>query len=543
MKPTVFCIVASLAGLAGTARADGPAKPRLRFWGVEVRDGNACAHSGELETAIADQLEQLGKPVLARPLGGRFRAGCVGLDCVSQWPPPPPIPAVPGRDPSRKPEPDQMLGGIVETSSKGPWRGRLWYYVAGVTQVAVRDVVASKERLPTELAYAAAALAFAPDPAQTIASKPTFCSTGGRSSQMQSSAKGPSLRVGIYRRPGLEPFAQALSKGIGGLARQLGASARAVEYPKPRDKYMDKDEACKPEKKNGATPAGRKQPDCAPPRPESALIEVELVQGSDLGVTGNGSAALKEIRLRWRSAENRGEPRERPLAVSTGTTPESLVRMVTAAIRPKLAGVVDGTEFSLDRGSLPKPEQPGLCSAFSTEVCGSSNATDECKSGPEPPGCQTVYCGAHPQDKRCLQVQVCLGPEPPGCQAIYCASHFNDSRCPCGTPGQPPCKSAINHGIRTRKAFTFVFTGLAAASASLFIWRATENNKFVGGDCAPLDDMTATLKNSCVQKTWPSMLETGLPALALTAGAFLIWPYSEKAASSAKQQDSKAPGQ
>lgn len=194
MKARVFCIAAILAGLAGTARADGPEKPRLRFWGVEVRNGNACAHSVELDTAIAEQLEQLGTPVLARPMGGNFRAGCVGLDCVSQWPLPPPlppIPAIPVQDPSRNapPEPDRMLGGSVEPSSKGPWRGRLWYYVAGMKQVAVRDVVASRERLPMELAYAAAALVLAPDPTQTIASEPSFCSTAGRSSQMQSPAK------------------------------------------------------------------------------------------------------------------------------------------------------------------------------------------------------------------------------------------------------------------------------------------------------------------------------------------------------------------
>lgn len=544
MKAKVFCIAATLAGLAGTARADGPAKPRLRFWGVEVRDGNNCAHSVELDTAIADQLEQLGKPVLTRPMGGNFRAGCVGLDCVSQWPPPPPVPAMPGPDPSRpaSPEPDRMLGGSVEPSPKGTWRGRLWYYVAGVTQVAVRDVVAPKERLPTELAYAAAALVFAPDPKQTIASKPTFCSTSARSSQIQSPAKGAVIHIGIYRRPGFEPFALALTKGLGGLARQLGASARTVEYPKPRDKYMDKDEACKPEKKNGATPARRKQPDCPPPRPESGLIEVELVQGTDLGVSGNGGAALKEVRLRWRSAENRGEPRERPLAVPAGTSPEGLVRMVTAAIRPKLAGVVDGMEFSPDRGSLPKPELPGLCAPFSTKACeGGSNVADECKSGPEPPGCQSVFCGAHPEDKRCPKVDLCaLGPEPPGCQAIYCASHTTDSRCACGAPGQPPCKPATDHSIRTRKAFTFVFTGLAAVSAGLFIWRATANDKFVGGDCALPDDMTATIKNSCVQRTWPSMLETGIPALILPGVAAAIWPYGQKAKSSAKQQDSQA---
>lgn len=95
-------------------------------------------------------------------------------------------------------------------------------------------------------------------------------------------------------------------------------------------------------------------------------------------------------------------------------------------------------------------------------------------------------------------------------------------------------------GIRRRKAFTFVFAGLAVVSAGLFIWRATENNKFVGGDCAAPDDIMDTVQNSCVQKTWPTMLETGLPALILPGIATAIWPYAKKDSSSVKPHDDKA---
>lgn len=544
MNARVFWIAAALAGLSGTAQAGDTQKFSLRFWGVEVREQNRCGQWAELDATILDQLEQLGKSVLTRPADTAFRSGCIGKDCASQWPLPAPSPTVAGQDPARNSErdPDRMLGGHVEAVTKEIWRGRLWYYVSDVKNLAVRDVFARRELLASELAYAAAALVLAPDVTQNAASSPTYCEAEKRRSQSSSLNKRTSVHIGVYRRPGMEPFAQALRKALEGLTRQFGASAHVEEYLKPRDKYADKDEACRPEKKNGAPQASRKQSDCAPVRPESGLVEAELIQGTDLGGGGNHSAALKEIRLRWRVADNRAEPRERTLAVPAGVTPESLVRMVMAAIRPKLAGVVDGTEFSLERGSRPTPDPQGLCAAFSAPSCGGgSNVADECRSGPEPSGCRTVYCGAHPADKRCQKVDPCaLGSARPECQAIYCASHPTESRCLCGAPGQPPCQPAIDHGIRARKAFTFVFAGIAAVSAGLFIWRAAENNNPASGDCALPDDMTVTIKNSCVQRNWPSMLGTGLPALILPGLAAAIWPYPKKASSSAKQQDGQA---
>jgi len=391
----------------------------------------------------------------------------------------------------------------------------------------VRDVMATRALLPLELGFAAAALVVAPDVNQALTSKPTFCAdspplskdktqpTSKRKNKNKTQPKSqPVVQLSFYRRDELRPYTQELREVLKTLVSNLGFAQTTQVYPKLRRRY-----------------AGPKE--SPPERPQSALIEVELWQGSDFDAGDKKERALKELHLRWRGAASQAEPQELALAVPTGIRPEGMAPLFTEILRAKLASVADSLAFSRERGALPQARAAELCEAFAPPKC--SPTVDPpppvCSSGPEPRGCKEIFCARYPKDQRC-QVDPCaVDPKAPACIASYCGKYPESPVCSkptCGASGLPPCRGPIEHGPRVRKAFTFVFAGLAAVSVGLFVWRAVENNQSVAGDCPLPDEPMVNLKNSCIQKTWPSMLGTGIPALVLPAVAAGIWPYGAK---------------
>lgn len=84
------------------------------------------------------------------------------------------------------------------------------------------------------------------------------------------------------------------------------------------------------------------------------------------------------------------------------------------------------------------------------------------------------------------------------------------------------------------KVLRWPVSGLAVVAIGLFAWRAAVNNTHVDGPCPLPDDIGMpgiTLMDGCTQKTWPSMLATGIPAAVLTVGAVATWALSFKKAS------------
>jgi hypothetical protein len=423
-----------------------------------------------------------------------------------------------------------MLGGWVEPAKTqdGPWRGRLWYYQPGTSpQVMVRDVMATRALLPLELGFAAAALVVAPDVKQALTSKPTFCAdspplspdktqpTSKKKNKNKTQPKSQTVvELSFYRRDELRPYTQELREVLKTLVGNLGFAQTTHVYRKPRHGY-----------------AGPKDP--PPERPPSALIEVELWQGNDFDGGDKKERALKELHLRWRGAASQADPQELSLAVPIGTRPEGMAPLFTEILRAKLASVADSLVFSRERGSLSQARAAELCEAFSPPKCSPTVEPPPpvCSSGPEPQGCEEIFCAEHPKDRRCQADPCAVDPKAPACIASYCGKHPESPICSkpaCGASGLPPCPQPGANGTFARKTLTYVLAGLAAIPAGFFIWRAIENNQSVAGDCPLQDEPMVNLKNSCIQKTWPSMLGTGIPALGLVVGAFALWPYGAK---------------
>lgn len=90
-------------------------------------------------------------------------------------------------------------------------------------------------------------------------------------------------------------------------------------------------------------------------------------------------------------------------------------------------------------------------------------------------------------------------------------------------------QSATNRRTAALKIARWPISGLAVVSIGLFAWRAAVNG---APSVCPLSEIggpaAITVTEGCTQKTWPSMLATGIPALVLTAGAAVTWALSVK---------------
>lgn len=357
MRASILGIAVALAAVSSTAQAGEAQKPGLRFWGIDERVQGRCSQSElsqDLGNAIREQLESV-RPGTQVFTTSRVPAGCCsGPGCAAKWTRPASPVALSG---SAKSSVDPMLGGFVEQVSGDLWRGRLWHYVADENNVAVRDVWASRQQLPAELAYAAAALVLAPDVTQNEASAPTYCaapSAAVPSAAVPSAEPAATVYFDIYYRPTWDKAPQILADNLRSLSTQLGVSRPVVTlYPKPLADYA----ACT----GTEQPKGRlrKPLDCPPQRPSGAQVLVELDQGNDR--SGQHPTSPKEVRLSWRSAHSQDQPPKRTLRTSS----EQWVAMVTEALRPKLAGLVDSPELSLGPQAPPPPKKSPLCVAFS----------------------------------------------------------------------------------------------------------------------------------------------------------------------------------
>ena len=359
MRASILWVAVALATVSSTAQAGEAQEPGLRFWGVDERVQGHCSQSElsqDFGTAILEQLEaqRPGTQVFKRPATSRVPAGCCsGPGCAAKWTRPASAVALSGPAESSV---DPLLGGFVEKVSGDLWRGRLWLYGGRGKNMAVRDVWASRQQLPYELAYAAAALVLAPDMTRNEASAPTYCAAP--STDPPSADPATTVYIDIYHRPSLDKAAQTLADNLKSLSAQLGVKGPVVtQYPKPLADYA----ACTGTEQPPGRP--RKPLDCPPQRSSSAQassaqVLVELDQGNDR--SGQHPTSPKKVRLSWRSAHSQ-QPLERTLRTSS----EQWVAMVTEALRPKLAGLVDSPELSLGPQAPPLPKESLLCVAFS----------------------------------------------------------------------------------------------------------------------------------------------------------------------------------